>query len=147
MAFDNIKLEKGLYSTSKGFTASLEELDPSENYIGTDYEGLDAYQRQLKRFDIKVSGAGSDTISKFFKTTDSAALFPEYISRAVQQGLEEEDILPKIIAATTNIDALDYRAIESIPSEEDKELQLVGEGELIPETNVRSEERRVGKEC
>ncbi len=29
MAFDNIKLEKGLYTTSKGFTASLEELDPS----------------------------------------------------------------------------------------------------------------------
>ncbi|MDE5995366.1 MAG: phage major capsid protein [Eubacterium sp.] len=141
MAFDNIKLEKGLYSTAKGFTASLEELDPSENYIGTDYEGLDAYQRQLKRFDIKVSGAGSDTISKFFKTTDSAALFPEYISRAVQQGLEEEDILPKIIATTTNIDALDYRAIESVPSEEDKELQLVGEGETIPETNIKTKEK------
>lgn len=141
MAFDNIKLEKGLYSTAKGFTASLEELDPSENYIGTDYEGLDAYQRQLKRFDIKVSGSGSDTISKFFKTTDSAALFPEYISRAVQQGLEEEDILPKIIATTTNIDALDYRAIESVPSESDKELQLVGEGELIPETSIRTKEK------
>ena len=141
MAFDNIKLEKGLYSTAKGFTASLEELDPSENYIGTDYEGLDAYQRQLKRFDIKVSGAGSDTISKFFKTTDSAALFPEYISRAVQQGLEEEDILPKIIATTTNIDALDYRAIESVPSEKDKELQLVGEGELIPETTIKTKEK------
>ena len=141
MAFDNIKLEKGLYSTAKGFTAALEELDPSENYIGTDYEGLDAYQRQLKRFDIKVSGAGSDTISKFFKTTDSAALFPEYISRAVQQGLEEEDILPKIIATTTNIDALDYRAIESVPTEDEKELKLVGEGELIPETNVRTKEK------
>lgn len=141
MAFDNIKLEKGLYSTAKGFTASLEELDPSENYIGTDYEGLDAYQRQLKRFDIKVSGAGSDTISKFFKTTDSAPLFPEYISRAVQQGLEEEDILPKIIATTTNIDALDYRAIESVPSEKDKELQLVGEGELIPETTIKTKEK------
>ncbi|MDE6659684.1 MAG: phage major capsid protein [Eubacterium sp.] len=141
MAFDNIKLEKGLYSTAKGFTAALEELDPSENYIGTDYEGLDAYQRQLKRFDIKVSGAGSDTISKFFKTTDSAALFPEYISRAVQQGLEEEDILPKIIATTTNIDALDYRAIESVPTEEEKELKLVGEGELIPETNVRTKDK------
>lgn len=141
MAFDNIKLEKGLYSTAKGFTAALEELDPSENYIGTDYEGLDAYQRQLKRFDIKVSGAGSDTISKFFKTTDSAALFPEYISRAVQQGLEEEDILPKIIATTTNIDALDYRAIESVPTEDEKELKLVGEGELIPETNIRTKEK------
>ena len=42
MAFDNIKLEKGLYTTSKGFTKSLEELDPSENYRGTELEGLDA---------------------------------------------------------------------------------------------------------
>ena len=141
MAFDNIKLEKGLYSTSKGFTASLEELDPSENYIGTDYEGLDAYQRQLKRFDIKVSGLGSDTISKFFQTTDSAALFPEYISRAVQQGLEEEDILPKIVATTTMIDSLDYRAIESVPSEEDKELVYVAEGAKIPETTIKTKDK------
>ena len=141
MAFDNIKLEKGLYTTSKGFTASLEELDPSENYIGTDYEGLDAYQRQLKRFDIKVSGTGSDTISKFFATTDSAALFPEYISRAVQQGLEEEDTIHKIIATTTNIDSLDYRAIESVPTEEEKELALVAEGETIPETTIRTKDK------
>lgn len=141
MAFDNIKLEKGLYTTSKGFTASLEELDPSENYIGTEYEGLDAYQRQLKRFDIKVSGAGSDTISKFFQTTDSAALFPEYISRAVQQGLEEEDILPKIVASTTQIDSLDYRAIESVPSEEDKELAFVSEGARIPETTIKTKDK------
>ena len=141
MAFDNIKLEKGLYTTSKGFTASLEELDPSENYIGTDYEGLDAYQRQLKRFDIKVSGTGSDTISKFFATTDSAALFPEYISRAVQQGLEEEDTLHKIIATTANIDSLDYRAIESVPTEEEKELALVAEGETIPETTIRTKDK------
>ena len=141
MSFDNIKLEKGLYTTSKGFTASLEELDPSENYIGTDYEGLDAYQRQLKRFDIKVSGTGSDTISKFFKTTDSAALFPEYISRAVQQGLEEEDIISKIVATTTQIDSLDYRAIESVPSEEDKELAFVSEGAKIPETSIKTKEK------
>ena len=141
MAFDNIKLEKGLYSTAKGFTAALEELDPSENYVGTDYEGLDAYQRQLKRFDIKVSGTGSDTISKFFQTTDSAALFPEYISRAVQQGLEEEDILPKIIATTTVIDSLDYRAIESVPDEEDKELAMVAEGAKIPETTIKTKDK------
>ena len=82
MSYDNIKLEKGLYTTGKGFTKSLEDLDPSENYIGTELEGLDAYQRQLKRFDIKVSGAGSDSVSKFFQTTDSSALFPEYVSRA-----------------------------------------------------------------
>ena len=95
MAFDNIKLDKGLYSTTKGFTASLEEIDPSENYIGTELEGLDAYQRQLKRFDIKVSGRDSDCVSKFFSSTDSAALFPEYISRAVAQGMEENDVLSR----------------------------------------------------
>ena len=77
--FENIKLEKGLYTTGKSFTKALEELDPSEEYIGTELEGLDAFQRQLKRFDIKVSGRGSDTVEKFFKTSDSAALFPEYV--------------------------------------------------------------------
>ena len=59
MAYDNIKLEKGLYTTGKSFTKALEEIDPSDNYIATELEGLDAYQRQLKRFDIKVSGIGS----------------------------------------------------------------------------------------
>ena len=42
--------------TSKGFLAELESIDPSENYKGTSLEGLDAFERQLKRFDIKVSG-------------------------------------------------------------------------------------------
>ena len=72
MAYDNLKLEKGLYTTGKSFTQALEQIDPSENYAGTPLEGLDAYQRQLKRFDIKVSGIGSDTVSKFFQTSDSA---------------------------------------------------------------------------
>lgn len=140
MSFDNLKLEKGLYATGKSFTQALEELDPSENYIGTELEGLDAYQRQLKRFDIKVSGIGSDTVSKFFATTDSSALFPEYVSRAVRQGLDESDLLNKIVATTTMIDSLDYRAIESVPTEEDKELSEVAEGAYIPETVIRTKE-------
>ena len=74
-AFDNIRLEKGLYA-SGDFTGALEKIDPSENYSGTALEGLDAYQRQLKRFDIKVSGAGSDVVDKFFKTSDSARALP-----------------------------------------------------------------------
>lgn len=138
MAYDNIKLEKGLYTTGKSFTKALEEIDPSENYIGTELEGLDAYQRQLKRFDIKVSGIGSDPVSKFFSTTDSAALFPEYISRAVRQGVEETDCLDNIIATTTEIDSLDYRAIESIP--DNKNLEELEEGEAFPETTIKTKE-------
>ena len=130
------KLDKGLYSTGKGFTAELESVDPSENYKGTSLDGLDAFERQLKRFDIKVSGAGSDTIEKFFKTTDSAALFPEYVARAVKKGKEEADILPLIVAAKTQINGMDYRTIASVPTKAEKELKDVAEGAAIPETSV-----------
>ena len=60
--YENIKLDKGLYGTSKGFLAELESIDPSENYKGTSLEGLDAFERQLKRFDIKVSGNMSSPV-------------------------------------------------------------------------------------
>lgn len=141
-AFDNIRLEKGLYA-SGDFTGSLERIDPSENYSGTALEGLDAYQRQLKRFDIKVSGAGSDVVDKFFKTSDSAVLFPEYVSRAVRQGMEEANVLPRIVASTTVIDSLDYRSIACEPTEDDKELKVVSEGAFIPETYIKSKENLV----
>lgn len=140
MAFDNLKLEKGLYTTGKSFTQALESIDPSENYIGTEYEGLDAYQRQLKRFDIKVSGTGSDTVSKFFATTDSAALFPEYVSRAVRQGIQEKSILDKIIATTTNVDSMDYRAITTATDKSELELANVAEGAKIPETIIKTKD-------
>ena len=88
MSYENIKIEKGLYTTGKSFTQALEALDPSENYKGTSLEGLDAFERQLKRFDIKVSGKDCDTVSKFFQTTDSAALFPEFVSRSIKLGMK-----------------------------------------------------------
>ncbi len=141
--FNNIKLEKGMYTSSKGFTACLEELDPTENYRGTSLENLDAFQRQLKRFDIKVSGRGSDTVDKFFQTTDSAALFPEYVSRAVRQGMEEADVLSGIVASRTVINGLDYRSITSVPSEDDKELKIVAEGASIPQTTIKTQENLV----
>ncbi len=140
--YDNIKLEKGLYSTGD-FTKALESLDSSENYKGTALEGLDAYQRQLKRFGIKVSGSGSDVVEKFFRTSDSAVLFPEYVSRAVRQGLEQADILPGIVASTTLIEGMDYRSITSSPTEDEKELKIVKEGAFIPETAIRTKENLV----
>lgn len=141
--FETIKLDKGLYTSGKGFTAALEEADPSENYKGTALEGLDAFERQLKRFDIKLHGAASDCVEKFFQTTDSAALFPEYIARAVRKGLEEADLLPYIVATKTNINGMDYRTITSIPTEAEKELVETAEGAAIPETVVHTQENLV----
>ena len=143
MAFDNIRLEKGLYTTGKSFTDALEAIDPSENYIGTELEGLDAYQRQLKRFDIKVSGKNSDCIDKFFRTTDSATLFPEYISRSVHQGTQDNDILSKIIATVTNIEGLDYRTITCPANDPEKAPQLVEEGAVIPETKITTQKNLI----
>ena len=142
--FENIKLEKGMYGRSgRSFSQTLEELDPSEHYRGTPLEGLDAFQRQLKRFDIHVKGAGSDMVEKFFHTSDSSVLFPECVSRVVRQGMEEESILPAITATVTRFDGMDYRSIASVPSEEDKKLRRVEEGARIPETTVRTQENLV----
>lgn len=140
--FDNIRLEKGLYA-SGNFTKALESIDPNENYKGTSLEGLDAYQRQLKRFGIKVGGPSSDVVDKFFRNSQSAVLFPEYVSRAVKQGLEQADILSDVVASTTVIDGLDYRSISSIPTEEEKEIKVVKEGAFIPETSIRTKENLV----
>ena len=144
MAYDNLRLEKGMYrQEGMNFTQVLESLDPSENYRGTALEGTDAFQRQLKRFGIRVKGAGSSTVEKFFRTMDSAVLFPEYIARTVRQGMEENDILPAITATTTVIDSLDYRSIYSVPSDEDKALQNVEEGGEIPTTEVTTKDHLV----
>lgn len=144
MKFKQLQLEKGMYAVSgKSFTNVLEELDPSEAYRGTQLEGLDAFERQLKRFDIKVSGKKSDPVEKFFSTSSSAALFPEYVKRAVSAGSGEADILSQIIASKTYIDSLDYRSITSVPSESDKELKRVAEGSAIPVTEVKTQENLV----
>ena len=136
--FENLKLEKGMYQQAgQTFTQVLERQDPSEQYKGTAMEGLDAFQRQLKRFDIKVKGAGSDVVEKFFRTADSAVLFPEYIARAVRQGMEEENLLPSITAAVTRFDGMDYRSITAEAGGESKKLRHVEEGAEIPSTTIK----------
>ena len=140
MGFEHLKLEKGMYREGgKSFTQVLEALDPSENYLGTALEGTDAFQRQLKRFDIRVKGAWSDPVEKFFSTQESSVLFPEYIARAVKQGMES-DILPEITATVTNFDGMDYRSIASVPTDDEKELKRVEEGSVIPTTTIRTQE-------
>ena len=141
---DSVRLEKGMYQEAgRSFTQVLEHCDPSEQYRGTPLEGLDAYQRQLKRFDIRVRGAGSDPVEKFFRTSESAVLFPEYIARSVRQGMEEADLLPHITAAVTSFDGMDYRSIASVPEDDQKALRYVEEGASIPQTQVKTQENLV----
>ena len=141
--YENINLEKCMYQSGRSLTEILEEMDPSENYKGTALEGLDAFSRQLKRFDIKVSGKGSDTIEKFFATSNSAALFPEYVSRAVNAGKEEANLLGDVVATVTQIDGMDYRSCTSAMTDDDKTMKRVAEGAFIPATEIKTNDNLV----
>ncbi len=135
--FERITLEKGMYAVpGKSFTQVLEELDSSENYRGTALEGLDAYQRQLMRFGIRVSGPDSDTVEHFFGTAGSAALFPEYVARAVRQGMDKASRVEELVAAVTHIDGLDYRTVNA-QENGNASAARVAEGAQLPETHIR----------
>lgn len=114
--FNTIALDKGMYNhAGSTFTQVLESLDPSENYVGTALEGLDAYQRQLSRFGIRVKGANASTVEKFFENSQTAVLFDEFVARAVQAGIDADGTLPAVVAAMTETDGIDFRGV-SIPS-------------------------------
>lgn len=136
--YKDIKLEKNMYNIAgKSFSDILETLDPSSNYYqDSSFNNLDAYGRQLKRFDIKISGPKCDNIEKFFSSAESAPLFPEYVLRAVKSGTETENILNNIIAAKTQINSLDYRTLYCDPSVNQKELKAIAEGSSIPSTSI-----------
>ena len=134
--YENVKLDKSMYrNDGQTFSQVLEKADPSAQYKGTELEGLDAFQRQLKRFDIKVKGADSDCVEKFFRTADAAVLFPEYVSRCVRQGMDEVNVLPQIAAAVTRIDGMDYRSI-TMQQGDNTLLNAVEEGGEIPTTTI-----------
>ncbi len=106
--YQDLKLEKAMYHISgKSFSEVLENMDPSAQYADTPLAGLDAYERQLKRFDIHISGPHCDRVEKFFSTTESAVLFPEFIRRAVYAGIEGS-VLSDIVAVRTYSESSSY---------------------------------------
>ena len=133
--YNTVKLEKGLYNLSgKSFIQALEELDPSENYKDSALCGLDAYERQLKRFDIKVNGRNCDKIAKFFSTTESAVLFPEFVSRAVKQGMADS-ILDKIVAVKTICSSRIYRGF-TVSDGSAAYSTVTTQGNALPSTSI-----------
>lgn len=137
--FEFIKLEKDMYKVGN-LTDVLESIDSSESYYGTSLQELDAFSRQLKRYDIKVSGSNSDTVEKFFTNKDTAILFPEYVRRCVQMGIEENNAVQDVIANTIDIDGLDYR---SVCGEQKYKHNSLSEGELRSILNVSTQDNLV----
>lgn len=100
MRYNEIALTKEMYDIpNKTLSDILTELDPDSGYNElNDLRGLDAYERQLKRFDIKVNGNKCDQVNKFFQSDKSLILFPEYIRRMIRNGINNALIIPYISA-------------------------------------------------
>lgn len=132
--FNSIKIEKGLYNLSgKSFSQALEALDPSENYTDG-LAKLDAFERQLKRFDIKVKGVNADKVDKFFQSAESAILFPEFVRRAVESGLNS-GCVNKITATMSIADGIDCRGI--VLSDDGQAYDTeIAVGAALPESSI-----------
>lgn len=133
--YNTIKIEKGLYNLSgKTFSQALEAMDPSENYTDEALRKMDAFERQLKRFDIKVNGVNADKVDKFFQSTESAALFPEFVRRAVEAGLNS-GCVNKITAAVSVSDGVDARGIV-LSDGTDAYAGSAAYGSALPESSI-----------
>lgn len=140
--YDSVKLEKGMYHlANQSFLDALEHADPSEQYLGTPLASLDAFERQLKRFDIHLSGEHCDKVEKFFSTTESAVLFPEFVRRAVKQGMEES-ILPELCAAVTKTNGTSYKGF-AIDEDDGAYSETVAQGEAMKITALTEAEAAI----
>lgn len=131
--YNDVKLEKGMYHlANKSFLQALEEQDPAAQYAQTPLAKLDAYERQLKRFDIRVNGAGCDRVEKFFTTTESAVLFPEFVRRAVMQGMQEA-VLSDMVAVVSRSESNRYQGCSLTDTEE---YTTTAAGEEMPASAI-----------
>ena len=131
--YNDIKLEKGLYNLSgKSFTAALEELDPTSAYCGTPLEKLDAFERQLKRFNIRVKGSECDSVEKFFTSTESAVLFPEFVTRSIRKGFDDT-ILSSVCAVKTVVNSGQYLGCVL---DDSTAYNVCSQGETLPTATV-----------
>jgi hypothetical protein len=132
------------------FSGLLEEMDPSEQYAGTELANMDAFQRQLffagiRTQSIPEKGIYADQVNRFFQSNvpGSQVLFPEYINRMMRQALIAPDVLPWIIAVNTGVVGDFYRSIYTNDTVAQRRMPRVGQGAELPKTSFTSSERAI----
>lgn len=142
----SVDLYKQAYSEGKTLSQYLESIDPSDKYGPN--EKLDAFERQLARFGIKVNsneakGLYADKVEKFYTTSESKVLFPEYINRVAREALMAGDILPELVAVTTPIDSGVYRSFYISDQQTAQQKVRVSEGAELPTTELTGQENAI----
>ena len=127
MRYNEIALTKEMYDVpNKTLSDILTEFDPDSGYNELDdLRGLDAYERQLKRFDIKVRGNKCDQANKFFQSDKSLILFPEYIRRTIRKGISNALIIPYISAIEVRLPDAEERGQYTFSVDIDDTYQIL----------------------
>lgn len=141
LAIKKIELQKEMYQEARtkklSFSEFLEQFDPIENYQGSALNKLDAFQRQLSVRKINL-------VRDFFETGDSVVLFPEFINRNLQIGMEKtkmEATLSEVASTTSTIDGTTYHGIEVDLPETNLELARVSELSEFPVGILKTKEK------
>lgn len=140
-----LPLHDGMYAEASqrglDLTGYLECLDPSPEAAP-----LDAFERQLAVAGIRVNGDDADVIDRFFATSESAVLFPEFVSRSVRTGAQDFTKLKKLLANRVRVDDGAYKTLymdESVMDAKGKSLAKVAEGASLPKIELRTAEHTV----
>lgn len=145
-----IKLDRRMYDQARNdkitFSQLLERLDPTPEGVS-----LDAFERQLKKLGIKMKTVyknngdviHADPVDAFYRTEESAVLFPEAISRTVREAITQDTMLPWLIGQNTVINSDTYRTfyIDDQPSKQKK--KRVTEASELPRAVIKSRDQTV----
>jgi len=147
---NDIKLSVDMFKKAQAekltFSQYLEKIDPSEAYGPN--EKLDAYERQLKRFGIRVAskeekGIYASTVEAFYQTEESKVLFPEFISRTAREVLIADSILPELVAINTPIDTNVYSSYYVADQPEEQTKKRVTEAGELPLAELKGKDQSI----
>lgn len=132
-----VKLAKEMYKQARILGLTFSELLAVEN--PSQQDGLDAFEFALMERDINLK---TDTVERFYRTTEDSILFPEFINRNVRigiVGLGRFDLtLDELIATTTTIDSGVYESVNAEFDAKRIDFKRVTEGAPFPTVTITS---------
>lgn len=163
-AEDVASYERAMNAKKLSFSQLLEQINPTPSQGERSYDGTDAFQRQLKRFNLRTQsdplrGIPASSLSEFWKpempvTRDTAntftsgdpqswILFPEFINRQMRVTPLAQDVLGELVAKVTPIDSAGYKTIYMNDTQEQRRLKHTGERAELPTVYIQTSEHNV----
>lgn len=129
-------------------------------YLNKKYEDKAEYRQGLDAFDAALVTAGivakgdvklgieSSMVSKFFTTTSSRLLFPEYVNRTIKETITDQPLLQYVVGETVTItgDSMRQPKIDLGKNSDNRKalkFSRVAEGAEIPTTEIKLAEEAV----